>query len=65
MCDLENDEGTAVYVHAKVCIVDDVWMMVGSDNMNRRSWTHDSELSCAVVDDVHDDREPRDPAGSG
>ena len=34
-------EGTPIYVHAKVCIVDDVWMMVGSDNMNRRSWTHD------------------------
>ena len=43
--------GTPIYVHAKVCIVDDVWMMVGSDNMNRRSWTHDSELSCAVLDD--------------
>src|SRR3954447_1948554 len=65
VCDLQNTEGTAVYVHAKVCIVDDVWMMVGSDNMNRRSWTHDSELSCAIIDDVHDEREPRDPAGSG
>jgi phosphatidylserine/phosphatidylglycerophosphate/cardiolipin synthase-like enzyme len=50
VCDVENIEGTPIYVHAKVCIVDDVWMMVGSDNMNRRSWTHDSELSCAVLD---------------
>jgi phosphatidylserine/phosphatidylglycerophosphate/cardiolipin synthase-like enzyme len=48
--DLENHEGTPVYVHAKVCIVDDVWACVGSDNFNRRSWTHDSELSCAVLD---------------
>ena len=24
--------------------------MIGSDNLNRRSWTHDSELSCAVID---------------
>ena len=42
---LENEEGTPIYVHAKVCIIDDVWACVGSDNANRRSWTHDSELS--------------------
>ena len=54
-----------VYVHAKVCIVDDVWMTVGSDNFNRRSWTHDSELSCAILDDTLDAREPTDPAGRG
>jgi phosphatidylserine/phosphatidylglycerophosphate/cardiolipin synthase-like enzyme len=65
VCDVENAEGTPIYVHAKVCIVDDVWMMVGSDNMNRRSWTHDSELSCAVLDATLDQREPRDPAGLG
>ena len=54
-----------IYVHAKVCIVDDVWMTIGSDNLNRRSWTHDSELSCAVIDARHDNREPIDPAGLG
>ena len=48
--DLENSDGTPIYVHAKVCIVDDVWMTCGSDNFNRRSWTMDSELTCAVVD---------------
>jgi phosphatidylserine/phosphatidylglycerophosphate/cardiolipin synthase-like enzyme len=63
--DLENDEGTPVYVHAKVCIIDDVWAMVGSDNLNLRSWTHDSELSCAVLDATRDERRPRDPAGLG
>ncbi len=63
--DVENHEGTPVYVHAKVCVVDDVWASVGSDNFNRRSWTHDSELSCAVLDDTKDDREPFDPAGRG
>ncbi|HEY8788921.1 MAG TPA: phospholipase D family protein [Actinopolymorphaceae bacterium] len=64
---IENHAGTPVYVHAKVCIVDDVWASVGSDNVNRRSWTHDSELSCAVVDDELDEREPRvlDRAGDG
>ena len=56
---IENHAGTPVYVHAKVCVVDDVWASVGSDNVNRRSWTHDSELSCAVIDSVTDDREPR------
>ncbi|TFV60622.1 phospholipase [Mycobacterium sp. PS03-16] len=63
--DIENHAGTPVYVHAKVCVVDDVWACVGSDNFNRRSWTHDSELSCAVLDATRDDRSPRDPAGTG
>ncbi|OZC52988.1 phospholipase [Rhodococcus sp. RS1C4] len=63
--DLENDRGIPVYVHSKVCIVDDVWAAVGSDNFNRRSWTHDSELTAAIVDDERDVREPVDPAGLG
>ena len=62
---VENHSGTPVYVHAKVCIVDDVWATIGSDNFNRRSWTHDSELSAAVLDTTRDGREPRDPAGLG
>ena len=63
--DVENPAGDPVYVHAKVVVIDDVWAMVGSDNMNRRSWTHDSELSCAVLDSTLDAREPLDPAGLG
>jgi phosphatidylserine/phosphatidylglycerophosphate/cardiolipin synthase-like enzyme len=63
--DLENTEGTPIYVHAKVCVIDDIWMAVGSDNLNRRSWTHDSELSCAIVDAERDERAPQDPAGRG
>lgn len=50
MFDLENAAGTPIYVHAKVCVVDDAWMTIGSDNLNLRSWTHDSEITCAVVD---------------
>ncbi len=69
---IENHAGTPVYVHAKVCVMDDVWASVGSDNFNRRSWTHDSELSCVVLDEdyarslrlelaaEHLDREPGD-----
>ena len=70
---IENHAGTPVYVHAKTCIVDDTWATIGSDNFNRRSWTHDSELSAVVVDTAgeyartlrltlaaeHLDREPR------
>ena len=51
---LENHAGTPVYVHAKVCMIDDTWMTIGSDNFNRRSWTHDSELTAAVLDDEGD-----------
>jgi len=47
---IENHASTPVYVHAKVCIVDDIWSSVGSDNVNRRSWTHDSELAAVVLD---------------
>jgi phosphatidylserine/phosphatidylglycerophosphate/cardiolipin synthase-like enzyme len=63
--DLENEQGRPIYVHAKVCVVDDVWAVVGSDNFNRRSWTHDAELTAAVLDDTRDPREPADPAGLG
>ena len=51
---LENHAGTPVYVHAKACVIDDTWASVGSDNFNVRSWTHDSELSCAVMEESTD-----------
>ncbi len=63
--DLENVHGTPIYIHAKVAVIDDVWLEVGSDNLNRRSWSHDSELSCIILDSTPDDREPKDPAGLG
>ena len=63
--DVENHEGVPVYVHAKVSVIDDVWASVGSDNFNRRSWSHDSEVACAVLDMERDPREPADPAGLG
>jgi phosphatidylserine/phosphatidylglycerophosphate/cardiolipin synthase-like enzyme len=62
---LENEAGWPIYVHGKVCVIDDVWVTVGSDNLNRRSWTHDSEATCAVLDPDRDERPPVDPGGLG
>ncbi|WP_027861096.1 phospholipase D-like domain-containing protein [Marmoricola sp. URHB0036] len=58
MYGIENHRSTPVYVHAKVCLIDDTWATTGSDNFNRRSWTHDSELTAAVVDPSADDHSP-------
>jgi phosphatidylserine/phosphatidylglycerophosphate/cardiolipin synthase-like enzyme len=63
--DLENEAGRPIYVHGKLCVIDDTWMAVGSDNLNRRSWTHDSEIACAVLDEAKDERAPIDPGGLG
>jgi phosphatidylserine/phosphatidylglycerophosphate/cardiolipin synthase-like enzyme len=48
---IENEDSVPIYVHAKACVIDDEWTCVGSDNLNLRSWTHDTELSCAVHGD--------------
>ncbi len=45
-----NDVGLPIYVHSKTCVIDHRWASVGSDNLNRRSWTGDSEIACTVVD---------------
>jgi phosphatidylserine/phosphatidylglycerophosphate/cardiolipin synthase-like enzyme len=63
--DIENRHSVPIYVHAKACVIDDVWAMVGSANFNLRSWTHDSELSCAILDSELDRRAPEDPGGRG
>ncbi|MBD8507582.1 phospholipase [Hoyosella sp. G463] len=63
--DVENHDSAPVYVHAKVCVVDDVWACVGSGNLNHRSWTYDSELTAAFVDATRDPRTPMDAAGTG
>ena len=41
----------AVYVHAKVTIVDDRWMSIGSGNLNEHSLYNDTEVN-VVTDDV-------------
>ena len=62
LLDIENDDGWPIYVHAKISVIDDVWASVGSSNLNRRSWTHDTELTVAVLDDEHiESIEPIEP----
>jgi phosphatidylserine/phosphatidylglycerophosphate/cardiolipin synthase-like enzyme len=41
-----------IYVHSKLMIVDDVWVGIGSMNMNRRSMTHDHEIALAYIDET-------------
>jgi phosphatidylserine/phosphatidylglycerophosphate/cardiolipin synthase-like enzyme len=55
---LTNEQGLPIYVHSKTCIIDHRWASVGSDNLNRRSWTSDSELACTVLDDRGELGEP-------
>jgi phosphatidylserine/phosphatidylglycerophosphate/cardiolipin synthase-like enzyme len=40
--------GVPIYVHAKVMIVDDVMLRIGSSNMNNRSLGLDSECDCTI-----------------
>jgi len=47
---LTSPTGYPVYVHSKVCVIDDIWASVGSDNFNRRSWSSDTEAACAIQD---------------
>lgn len=43
-------DGTDIYVHSKLMIVDDCYAAVGSANISLRSHTSESELHIAVVD---------------
>jgi phosphatidylserine/phosphatidylglycerophosphate/cardiolipin synthase-like enzyme len=40
-----------IYVHSKLVIVDDTWFTIGSANLTRRSWTFDSEINVACIDE--------------
>ena len=41
-------EGTSIYVHAKILIVDDQYLRIGSSNFNNRSLGFDSECDVAL-----------------
>ncbi len=61
---LTSEAGFPIYVHSKVCLIDDTWASVGSDNFNRRSWSSDSEVACAVQDLRVSDRSTPAPPDS-
>ncbi|HEX3629887.1 MAG TPA: phospholipase D family protein, partial [Candidatus Dormibacteraeota bacterium] len=43
-----GDRDVPVYVHAKVGIVDDAWMTIGSANLNEHSLFNDTELNVVI-----------------
>jgi phosphatidylserine/phosphatidylglycerophosphate/cardiolipin synthase-like enzyme len=49
-CTLYQPGGNPVYVHAKVGIVDDEWLTVGSANLNEHSLFNDTEVNVVVRD---------------
>ncbi len=51
-----NDTVERVYVHAKVAIVDDRWLTIGSANLNARGLFNDTEANIVT----HDERLARD-----
>ncbi|SDC62294.1 Phosphatidylserine/phosphatidylglycerophosphate/cardiolipin synthase [Sphingomonas sp. YR710] len=50
--------GTAIYVHAKLMIVDDCALQIGSSNMNNRSMGLDSECDLALAGGDSEDPDP-------
>jgi phosphatidylserine/phosphatidylglycerophosphate/cardiolipin synthase-like enzyme len=44
------DTSVPVYVHAKVAVVDDEWLTVGSANLNEHSMFNDTEVNVVVGD---------------
>ncbi len=46
----DSNYSEPIYVHVKLMIVDDVYALIGSANLNLRSMVSDSELAIAVLD---------------
>jgi len=54
----DGEHSTQVYVHAKIAVVDDRWLTVGSANLNEHSLFNDTEVN-VVTDDPLLARETR------
>lgn len=48
--------GADIYVHAKIMVVDDCWLRVGSSNLNNRSMRMDSECDVLLTAQTPQDR---------
>jgi phosphatidylserine/phosphatidylglycerophosphate/cardiolipin synthase-like enzyme len=46
-----NEDASPVYVHAKIGIVDDRWLTIGSANLNDHSLFNDTEMNLVVLDE--------------
>ncbi len=48
---LQQDQALyrSIYVHAKLAIIDDTWVTVGSANLNNRGMCDDSEMNVALI----------------
>jgi phosphatidylserine/phosphatidylglycerophosphate/cardiolipin synthase-like enzyme len=44
--------GNQVYVHSKAAVIDDVWLTVGSANLNEHSLFNDTEVNVVVRDET-------------
>ena len=48
----EGDKARPIYVHAKVAIIDDGWLTIGSANLNEHSLFNDTEMNVVTHDPV-------------
>lgn len=46
-----SGETRNIYVHAKICLIDDHWATIGSTNIGNRSFFGDTELNASFWDD--------------
>ena len=49
---MERPDKAQIYVHAKLMIIDDCYVSIGSANFNGRSLTNDTEMEIGIVDEA-------------